>query len=256
MFAKSKGEGGDGDDFETWVIVAEKAWAKYHGCYETIESGQTDDTLAYLTGGCSQTIHLHDHEIQKRQNEGKLWTDLLRIRSRENPEVHMNVFMTAEDAIIDADVKPNKKGGKAGGSAKGDLDPSLLTAEERAEGGLVTGHAYSVLRMEEVEGNKIIQVRNPWGKYEWQGAWGDNDTVNWTESRKKAVNFVDADDGSFWMSFDDFFTHFGRVGVCTTLPPSYHQQTVQSKWVERVSAGGRRFVAPSPQPIPGRQVCV
>jgi hypothetical protein len=27
-----------------------QAWAKHHGCYETVESGQTDDAMAYLTG--------------------------------------------------------------------------------------------------------------------------------------------------------------------------------------------------------------
>ena len=32
-----------------------QAWAKHHGCYETVESGQTDDAMAYLTGSDGPT---------------------------------------------------------------------------------------------------------------------------------------------------------------------------------------------------------
>jgi len=40
--------------------------------------------------------------------------------------------------------------------------------------GLVYGHAYAVLAANEVEGHKLVQVRNPWGRTEWTGDWSDN----------------------------------------------------------------------------------
>ena len=45
--------------------------------------------------------------------------------------------------------------------------------------GLVQGHAYSVISCLEVDepsvGSwKMLRVRNPWGKFEWQGDWSDN----------------------------------------------------------------------------------
>jgi calpain-15 len=47
------------------------------------------------------------------------------------------------------------------------------------EGGLVPGHAYSVIQVKEAFGNKLLNLRNPWGTFEWNGDWGDNST-KWT----------------------------------------------------------------------------
>lgn len=43
--------------------------------------------------------------------------------------------------------------------------------------GLVYGHAYAVLAAKEVEGHKLVQVRNPWGRTEWTGDWSDNSSL-------------------------------------------------------------------------------
>ena len=85
--------------------------------------------------------------------------------------------------------------------------------------GIVQGHAYSILDVFEVEGNKLVQLRNPWGdKTEWKGAWGDN-SREWTERRKRIIydrmkqknwthNEIGKVDGIFWMSLSDFFLNF------------------------------------------------
>lgn len=53
--------------------------------------------------------------------------------------------------------------------------------EDISELGIVMGHAYSILDACEVDGDKLIQLRNPWGgKSKWQGAWGDK-SPQWTE---------------------------------------------------------------------------
>ena len=39
----------------------------------------------------------------------------------------------------------------------------------------------------EIEGTKLMQLRNPWGdETEWKGAWGDS-SKEWTERRKRIV---------------------------------------------------------------------
>lgn len=48
------------------------------------------------------------------------------------------------------------------------------------EGGLVPGHAYSVIQIKEVQGHRLINIRNPWGAFEWDGAWSDKSS-NWTD---------------------------------------------------------------------------
>ena len=38
--------------------------------------------------------------------------------------------------------------------------------------GLVSGHAYSLIAAKVLSnGQKLVQLRNPWGDFEWNGAW-------------------------------------------------------------------------------------
>ena len=46
---------------ELWVPLIEKAYAKLHGCYETLISGFLDDGLTDLTGLVSTKMKLHDN---------------------------------------------------------------------------------------------------------------------------------------------------------------------------------------------------
>jgi calpain, invertebrate len=48
------------DPTETWVSLIEKAYAKLHGCYETLFSGYIDDALVEMTGFVSEKFYLHD----------------------------------------------------------------------------------------------------------------------------------------------------------------------------------------------------
>lgn len=63
-----------------------------------------------------------------------------------------------------------------------------------------------------IDGTQLIQLRNPWGRSEWKGAWSDN-SKEWTKKRlrqvmerqksthKHDVVEVGKDDGVFWMKF-------------------------------------------------------
>lgn len=76
------------------------------------------------------------------------------------------------------------------------------------KGGLVAGHAYAVIQCIDAKGNKLMQLRNPWGKFEWDGDWSDRSN-KWTEEMIREVNPVlDEEDGTFWMCFEDFQTQF------------------------------------------------
>ena len=69
--------------------------------------------------------------------------------------------------------------------------------------------------MKDVKGNtaRIVQVRNPWGSFEGKGDWGDASQI-WSDSAKQQVKFVAADDGTFWMSLEDFKKYFTLLFVC------------------------------------------
>ena len=107
------------------------------------------------------------------------------------------------------------------------------------------GHAYSVLRVEDVHGHKLLQLRNPWGSQEWNGKWSDKDARSWTRLMRYVatpwlcVGYVrctlgltlpnrccrnklnykpeaeDPNDGKFWISWEDFCQNFEDMCVAT-----------------------------------------
>ena len=141
-------------DKELWVMILEKAYAKMYGCFENINGGFVDEALADLTNGAPSRFEFSTPEIKKMYDSGELWQKLLYYN--EN-----NYLMGA------------------GSPAGSDKDVSNM--------GIAFGHAYSILDVCEVEGNKLIQLRNPWGnEVEWTGAWGDK-SKEWTERRRRIV---------------------------------------------------------------------
>jgi hypothetical protein len=71
---------------------------------------------------------------------------------------------------------------------------------------LVGSHAYSILRVKECKGKRLM---NSWGKSEWTGAWADRSkewTGEWLDELKE-LNHVFGDDEEFVMEckFGTFF---------------------------------------------------
>ena len=56
--------------------------------------------------------------------------------------------------------------------------------------GIVQGHAYSLLQVREVDGHKLVQIRNPWAnEVEWNGPWSDS-SPEWTDRMKHKLKHV------------------------------------------------------------------
>jgi len=52
------------------------------------------------------------------------------------------------------------------------------------DAGIVDAHAYTLIGVKEItkddgKKEKLLKVRNPWGKKEWNGAWSDKSSL-WT----------------------------------------------------------------------------
>jgi calpain-15 len=59
-----------------------------------------------------------------------------------------------------------------------------------------------------------LNIRNPWGGFEWDGDWSDN-SPQWTQEFIDLVKpNLDGDDGTFWMCFSDFVANFDSLDVC------------------------------------------
>ena len=53
-------------------------------------------------------------------------------------------------------------------------------------------------------------MRNPWGKFEWQGDWSDESDL-WTPELREQLDVNEKDDGLFWMCLEDMNKYFGRI---------------------------------------------
>lgn len=79
------------------------------------------------------------------------------------------------------------------------------------------GHVYTVLSAHLLKHKgkdlKLIKCRNPWGNTEWKGAWSDDSNL-WTDDLKEQVGFTAENDGTFFISYDDFRKNFVCSAIC------------------------------------------
>jgi hypothetical protein len=94
--------------------------------------------------------------------------------------------------------------------------------------GIITNHAYSVLKAVEVNGKRLVKVRNPWGQSEWTGAWSDG-SPEWTPEWMTLLDHRFGDDGSFWMSYEDFLKVFTDLDRTRIFTPEW---TVAQCWTQ------------------------
>ena len=97
----------------------------------------------------------------------------------------------------------------------------------------MAGHAYSLIDLYEFthedERVRLCKLRNPWGHGEWQGDWSDK-SDKWTDELRETYGCHDKDDGLFFMTFEDYMSHFKRTSVCLQQEPetySHKQLTVE-----------------------------
>ena len=95
--------------------------------------------------------------------------------------------------------------------------------------GIAGSHAYSLLGVYELQRSgkqyslkqggygkcdeRIIKLRNPWGKGEWGGNWSDNSPL-WNQSLKNQLQVQKKEDGIFFMPFKEFRKYFSDFQIC------------------------------------------
>ena len=169
------------DQNETWLPLLEKAFAKVHGDYESIDGGWAGTAVEDLTGGVT-TVVAGNRVLRKE----RLWREMLASGGEDGEFVF-------------------------GLSATG-------PGEDIRKNGLVLRHAYSILKATEVENEegiklRLVKIRNPWGQRsesglgEWYGPWSDG-SREWTPYMIQKLRHEFGDDGIFWMSYDDVLDNF------------------------------------------------
>lgn len=172
-------------DSEIWVMLLEKAWAKAHGDYGIISGGDSRESLSALTGAP---------------------TTLLRHNERSKEDLWKLVISSTKKKYI------------------------MSTGGAKAVKGLYSGHAYSLLKAVELNTRnmgvvRLVQIRNPWGEYEWNGDWSDTSGL-WTPELRVEVGHTIADDGTFFMAIDDFYNLYSYTFVCQCVDSYIHSDVV------------------------------
>ncbi|XP_028927974.1 calpain-14 [Ornithorhynchus anatinus] len=194
-----------------WGALLEKAYAKLCGSYEDLQFGQVAEALVDFTGGVTVTLKL----AEAPENLWDILTQAFYGRSLLGCQTHA---------------------GK----------------ERVLKNGLVDGHAYTLTGIRKVTCSYgpeyLVRLRNPWGKVEWKGDWSDR-SVRWDQlsTKEKILLLRKDEDGEFWMSLQDFKTHFVDLIVCKLTPGLMSREVGKKwmysgqvgRWVKGSTAGGR-----------------
>ena len=222
--SRSEKGGADADAFrpaysrasgnQLWVPLVEKAHAKAHGSYHAISGGWISEGLVDLSGCPTETLRLRASSVA----DDATWARLLSWASARFPMGCATSRGDAERGIVGGhaysvmDVREVR--GLAVGRQK-TLGESLRAGRRERRGAAAEAETPPPRDpASDSDGAlRLVRVRNPWGRKEWNGEWGTGSEV-WTKKLGAELGHVRADDGTFWMSFRDFVTRFSRVDVC------------------------------------------
>lgn len=213
---------------ELWVPLIEKAYAKLHGCYQTLISGFIDDGLADMTAMVCEkkTLHNRQGEFDDKTKE-KFWEFLETMK---------------------------ENGCLMGCSVTGGTEKSIRI--DGMDTGIMSGHAYSLNdvfeiqnpeREEERKSHRLLRIRNPWGRGEWKGKWSD-DSEEIDKFEDKLMNYIQElaedeqfeigkNDGTFLINYASFRDIYNRLFIVNDFPNDWSAIRFSASWTAKCSGG-------------------
>lgn len=218
-----------GTEAELWPLIIEKAYAKLHFCWDSIDGGWSRQALEDMTGGLAYTLNL---EKQDKETFGSANNDAFQELATDG--------LTVLGCSVGWHVEDAAGAGRAG--------------EQGAVHGLFKGHAYSIIKFAETrDGTGFVRVRNPWGNdAEWKGPYADG-APEWDQNphHKRDLNPVFKDDGAFWMKWDDFRAVFTDIDVARFFPYDWVVMSMVGKAPEKDICPQNTYMIKVEKPVKG-----
>ena len=162
----------------------EKALAKFLGNYENLEGGLLGPGIQIMTGAPYQ-VYWH-----KDIDADSLWTVISESK--------------AAGSMVTA------------GSYVG-----TGNNQDQNKVGLAFAHAYSVLETVSLSnGDRLLALRNPWGKETFNGTYSDSGQA-WTDELRLEANHSDSNDGKFFITIEEYLQHLEYTNINFDVTDAY-----------------------------------